>query len=276
MTELMEIYRQERPHIERELESVRDVKAAADCLTRRMEHVRMDFVSQFPDRRRRMQADRLFGAAREALHCIQAVNGAEIRVLNDSQVLRTPRDKLTAFLPTAAMAIGAVMTVWLLLEEMGGAAVLAAILTAIAWLETQVVYRRKMAVEARPRLDRYELLRWMDRLMETIQNSLTDLEQEEMEKRINDPQAVLTGDILEPVQMLLEAVQTEDGGYALKAVPRLTAALMEQGIEPVSYSCENSDYFDLFPGTEEGITIRPAILREGKLLMRGQATEKME
>lgn len=276
MTGLMEIYRRERTRMERELGTAKDVKAAADCLTRSIERVRLEYVSQMPDKTGRMQADRLFGTAREAVRCIQAVTGAEIKVLADTQALKTPKDKLVALLPAAAMVTGAVLTVWLLLEEITTAAVLAALLTAIAWLETQVVYRRRMAVEARPRLDKYELLRWIDRAMENIQDSLTAMEHQPADSRLADEEPKLTGDMLGPVQMLLEAVNTGDGEYALKAAPGLMAALMKQGIEPVSYSEEKREYFELFPGTEAGITIRPALLKEGKLLARGQATEKME
>ena len=86
----------------------------------------------------------------------------------------------------------------------------------------------------------------------------------------------LTGNVLEPVQMLLEAVQTGDGAYALKAVPALEAALTEQGIEVVKYSHENEEYFDLYPGTEKGITIRPALIKDGRVIAKGQATEEME
>jgi len=82
--------------------------------------------------------------------------------------------------------------------------------------------------------------------------------------------------MLGSVQMLMEAVETRDGAYALRAVPALTAALMEQGIEVVKYSAENEEYFDLYPGTEKGITIRPALLKDGKVIARGQATEEME
>ena len=179
MTRLMDIYWKERPRMEQALEECKSLKSAVDCLLRGMEQVRLEMCSAIPDREARRQADRLFEATREAVRCLLAVNGAEVRVLADRQAIRTPRDKAVALLPAAAMVIGAALTGWLLLEDMLTASVLAAVLTAIAWLETQVVYRRRMAVEAKPRLDRYELLRCMDRLMESIQASLDAMKQEE-------------------------------------------------------------------------------------------------
>ena len=179
MTRLMDIYWKERPRIEKELGDCKDVKAAVDCLMRGIEQVRLDVCSGFAAPKARMQADRLFASARESVRCLLAVNGAEVRVLADRQSVKTLRDKAIAMLPVTAMVIGAVLTVWLLVEELMEASVLAVILTAIAWLETQVVYRRRMAVEARPRLDRYELLRCLDRIMETIRDLLDDLNPEE-------------------------------------------------------------------------------------------------
>ena len=76
-----------------------------------------------------------------------------------------------------------------------------------------------------------------------------------------------------PVQMLMEAVYTRDGDYALKAAPQLASALSEQGVEMVEFSEAHRDWFEMFPGTENGLTIRPALVKEGKLLARGQATE---
>ena len=75
------------------------------------------------------------------------------------------------------------------------------------------------------------------------------------------------------IQMLMEAVYTQDGDYALKAAPQLVSALNGQGVEMVEYSPEHRDWFELFPGTEDGLTIRPALVKDGKLLARGQATE---
>ena len=276
MTDMMEIYSRERDRLERELAQVGDVKAASDCVGRSLERMRLEYCSGLADRRGRAEADRLFDVARQSAKCMLAVSGAGINVLRDEQATATVRDKLIALLPAGAMVIGAVLTVWLMLEEMEVPAILSAALAAIAWLETQVVYRRRMAVAAYSKVDVYELLRMLVRLMESMEYSLEMSAQETAFSGPAREQSAVTQDLLEPVQMLLEAAQTKDGEYALKAVPRLTAALMEQGIETVYYSAENEAYFDMYPGTEEGITIRPALLKDGKVVVRGQATERME
>ena len=280
MTEMMEIYSRERVRLERELGFTKDLKAAVDCVCASLERMRLEYCGGIKDKRRWNEADRLFDVSRQSVKCMLSVSGAGVKILRDEQATQTPADKLIALMPMSAMVVGAVLTVWLMLEELSVAAILSAMLTAIAWLETQVVYRRRVAVAAFSKVDQHELLRLIDRLMESMDYAL-EMGAQQQEEQPKAPGAsserpALTGNVLEPVQMLLEAVQTGDGAYALKAVPALTAALMEQGIEVVNYSHENEEYFDLYPGTEAGITIRPALMKDGKVIARGQATEEME
>lgn len=279
MTEMMEIYSRERERMERELAMAKDLKAAVDCVCASLERMRLEYCSGMKNRKRWDEADRLFEIARQSVKCMLSVSGAGVKVIREEQNTQTVQDKLIAMMPMGAMVVGAVLTVWLMLEEMNGAALLSAVLTAIAWLETQVIYKRRLAIAAYSKVDQHELLRLIDRLMESMDYALEMSGQEQTAAPVKGAEGVrpaLTGGVLEPVQMLLEAVQTGDGEYALKAVPALTAALMEQGIEIVNYSAENEEYFDMYPGTEAGITIRPALLRDGKVIARGQATEGME
>jgi len=278
MTDIMEIFVGERCRMERELELTKDLKAAVDCVCASLERMRLEYCGRIKDRRRRNEADRLFDIARQSVKCMLSVSGAGVKIMKDEQATQTVSEKLIAMMPMAAMVVGAMLSVWLILEEMSVAAVLAAMLTAIAWLETQVIYRRRLAVAAFSKVDKHELLRLVDRLMESMDDALEmSAQQAASERKLESGERpMLTGDVLGSVQMLMEAVQTGDGEYALKAVPALTAALMEQGIEAVNYSQENEEYFDLYPGTEKGITIRPALLKDGKVIARGQATEAME
>lgn len=278
MTDIMEIFVGERCRMERELELTKDLKAAVDCVCASLERMRLEYCGRIKDRRRRNEADRLFDIARQSVKCMLSVSGTGVKIMKDEQATQTMAEKLIAMMPMAAMVVGAMLSVWLILEEMSVAAVLAAMLTAIAWLETQVIYRRRLAVAAFSKVDKHELLRLVDQLMESMDDALEmSAQQAASERKLESGERpMLTGDVLGSVQMLMEAVQTGDGEYALKAVPALTAALMEQGIEAVNYSQENEEYFDLYPGTEKGITIRPALLKDGKVIARGQATEAME
>ena len=277
MTEMMEIYSRERERLERELILVKDVKATVDCVCASLERIRLECAGRAADRRYWGEIDRLFEVSRQSVKCMLSVTGAGVNILKEEHTGPRVQDKLIALLPVLAIVVGAALTVWLILEELNVPAAMAVAMTAIAWLETQVVYRRRVAVAAYSKVDRNELLRLLDRLMESVDYAVEMSAQSVQPERLGGAeQPALTGGVLEPVQMLLEAAQTRDGEYALKAVPALAAALMEQGIEVVDYSKETEAYFEMYPGTEEGITIRPAMLKDGKLLARGQATERME
>ncbi len=277
MTDIMEIYTAEHERMKRELSEAQDIKAASDVLCTALERMRLEYGRKVGQGARRSAADRLFDVSKQSVRCMLSITGAEVKVIQDEEVTSTFAQKLIALLPMAAMAVGAVLTVWTIWEEMTGPALLSVVLTAIAWLETQVVYRRRVGVAARPKINVYELMRMTDRLMESMEDAL-EMSAQEMRLVRQDalPQGMAEGDLLEPMQMLLEAANTQDGAYALKAIPALRSALGTRGIEEVEYSEENREYFDMYPGTEEGMTIRPALMKDGKLLMRGQATERME
>ena len=51
--------------------------------------------------------------------------------------------------------------------------------------------------------------------------------------------------------------------------------LEAQGVKIVEYSDATKGWFDMYPGTEPGLTIRPALVRDGHVLARGQATERI-
>lgn len=275
MANLMDIYRQERERMERELVLISDLSAATDCLCAGLERIRLEYLRDAQDRRRWNEISRMFDVARQAVRCMLAVSGAEVSVVSEKSVARTPQEALAIAMPIVSIVVGAALTVWLILEDMNVPAALSAVLTAIAWLEAQTTLRRQVALKVRMRIDRSGLIRQMDRLMEAVGAYIENAEERHLPDVPAGDQPTLTGDLLEPVQMLMEAVNTQDGDYALKAVPRLTAALLGQGIEAVDYAPETREYFDMFPGTEPDLTIRPALLKDGRVLVRGQATERL-
>lgn len=279
MTEMMEIYAQERVRQERNLGMVKDMEKIVDCLCASLERMRTEYCGKIEDKRRWSAAERLFDVSRQSVRCMLSASRTSVKLVRDEQVSSTPYDRIVTLMPMGAMVIGAVLTVWMMLENLNIPAALAAALTAIAWLETRVIYRRRMLVQALVDVDVNTLMRRMDRLMESMDYAL-EMEAQEAAFRTPLPedaeQPTLTGDMLESVQMLMEAVQTKDGAYALKAVPRLVSALEEQDVKPVYYNKESKGYFDMYPGTEPGLTIRPALTKDGRVLARGQATEKDE
>ena len=70
---------------------------------------------------------------------------------------------------------------------------------------------------------------------------------------------------------LLEAKYSKDGEFALDALADLSYFLHKKEIEAVEYSKERERIFECLPG-EKTATLRPALLKDGKLLKKGLAT----
>lgn len=263
-------YEPRREALERELNACEDVKAAADCLGRTLERLRIDARAEADTPALRRETDRLFEAAKQAALLMMSVTEADISM--DSQPL-TRREKLIQALPWASAAAGLLLAGWMVIIGQSAAAALGLVSAGLgvgqAWLKRG---DDTAGLRARTRVNVYELMRMTDRLTQAMDDSLSQAMQEQAALP-GASKTELTGDVLMPVQMLMEAVYTQDGDYALKAAPQLVNALNEQGVELVEYSPEHRDWFEMFPGTEDGLTIRPALVKEGKLLARGQATE---
>ena len=75
---------------------------------------------------------------------------------------------------------------------------------------------------------------------------------------------------------LLEALYAGNGDYALRQLKKLLPWLRQQGIEAVDYSPESADLFEVLPTKRASATQRPALVREGTLLLAGRATEHVD
>jgi len=267
---IREKYESRREALERELAGCEDVKAAADCLGRTLERLRIDARAEADSPALRRETDRLFEAARQAALLMMSVTEADISV---RPRLPTRKDKLIQALPWASAGVGLLLAGWMLFIGQNAAAVAGLVSAGLgvmqAWLRRDA---DTAGMQARTRVNVYELMRMTDRLTQAMEDALSQAGQEQASLP-GAGRAELTGDLLTPVQMLMEAVYTQDGGYALKAAPQLISALNEQGVELVDFSEEHRDWFEMFPGTEPNLTIRPALVKEGRLLARGQATE---
>lgn len=270
---MLEAYERRRDALERALTACPDVKAATDCLTGALEQVRMETRAVLPDAAARREADRLFDAAKRAALLMMSVTEADARIEDGGQTDR--RERLAAILSWTAAGAGAVLTAWLMIAGQTAAAVLALISCAAGAARAMLkpAGRAQTVVTQATRPNVYEMMRLADRLMASIGDALEQIGREQSALPADAPR--VTGELLQPIQMLMEAVYTGDGNYALKAAPQIVAALNDEGVRLVEYSPETREYFDLFPGTEPDLTIRPAVMQGERVLARGQATEEM-
>lgn len=271
----MKAYDERREELVLALKNCRDVKETADCAALFLEKIGREARAQADSRAERAEIERLFAAARCALLCMQAVTEAELTVVRSAQNQQTKSGKIRAAAPHIALLLTAALCVWLILEGKQGAAALCVPIMLLNLIPQKNDAPREETV-ASPRADDYELVRQIDRMMEKLDALLSDCRAEEAAGRLPTTEPLLLTDgLLQPIQMLMEAAETQDGHYALKTLPQVREALRAQGVQAVSFSEENRGYFEMFPSEQGGRTIRPALLREGKLILRGQATESI-
>lgn len=72
---------------------------------------------------------------------------------------------------------------------------------------------------------------------------------------------------------LLEALYSENGDYALRQLKKLPVRLRAQGVELCDYTESTAELFEILPTKNTAATLRPALVREGELLLAGRATE---
>ena len=270
---IRELYDARREALEKELGGCEDVKAAADAIGSCLEKMRLEARSAAGTPALRRETDRVFESARQAARLMLSVTEANVSV---SRRPVTGKGKIKAALPWVSSALGFLLTLWMIMLGQTAPAVVALLSGAsgVLWaFNTGGDGPQDVAVTTK--VNGYELMRMMDGLTSVIDDALTQAENEQAQLP-GAGRAEVTGDILSPVQMLMEAVYTGDGEYALKAAPQLREALSGQGIEIVEYDPAHRDWFDMFPGTEAGLTIRPAMVKDGRLLARGQATEAID
>lgn len=272
MGEVSGCYESRRAEFTRALAACADAREAADCAALLLERLKRDYFELESDRFLRAEADRLFGVAAQAILCVGAVRTADVRL--PPPVARGAASGLRKALAHAPGIACDLLAAWLLVIGQSAPALLAlaaALLTHYSALHPQE--RGTMpAVGATPRADAEEMARRVSRAVARLDQALEDARQEhERRALLPGERPVLSEDMWPAVQMLYEAAYTRDGDYALKAIPRLDAALGAQGVAAVPYSPEHRACFDLLPTAGEGATIRPAMLKDGKLVARGEA-----
>ena len=108
----------------------------------------------------------------------------------------------------------------------------------------------------------------MDRELEEIQ------QQEQWEIRQREKEAAgddgLSREEILLFSELLEAENSRDGEFALEALSQIRYHLHQKGVDVVECTPETQEWFDYMPSMEEG-TLRPALVRDGKVLRRGLA-----
>lgn len=75
---------------------------------------------------------------------------------------------------------------------------------------------------------------------------------------------------------LLEALYAGNGEFALRQLQKVLPYLDSRHITVADFSPESAELFDILPSKTGAITLRPALLNDGQLLLAGRATEVLK
>ena len=265
---LHDLYLARAASLEAALSVCENAESATACAAAFLGALREAYASGLEDAWERRRASELLIACQSAAGLMAGMTSADVQLRLPGPSL-PPRARRALggarrFAPTAiCLALGA----YLLLRGEFPAAILAgAAAAAGAFLPMAGAPAAKLP-EARavPRPDPRETSRRLERLLRDVDALLSAGEIRE------SGAPALTAPVLESIQMLCEASLTGDGAFALRAASPLVSALEAQGVELRMMDGDNASWFDLLPGASAGRTIRPALVKDGRLLCRGQA-----
>ncbi len=270
---LSELYRERMHLVESQFAACQSAEAAAACASAFLGALREAYAAACDDDALRRQAGDILVICQSACGLIAGMADAEVSLRLSApgtknplarRVLRSARRYLPA-------ALCAALAAYLMLRNEIPAAIMAAVAAVSCLLLPAVKAPVQALPEAKavPRPDPKEMTRRLERLLRDADALLAG--REALEPGV----PLLSAPLVESIQMLCEASLTGDGAFALRAASPLVAALEAQGLQLMLYAPENAGWFDLIPGAGAGRTIRPALVRDGHLLARGQAIAPM-
>ena len=125
-------------------------------------------------------------------------------------------------------------------------------------------------------VDADALLRAVDELLAAVDVCVSDLALLDRDAGFTARGGTADEATIDLLVSLMEAKQTGRGDVALSSLAQAEQYLLALGVECAYYSRENAAMFDLLPTLSEERTIRPALLRDGKLIRRGVAACRMQ
>ena len=197
-----------------------------------------------------------------------AAGSARAELVVASQEKKTPAPGRIALLAGAAVLV--LIAAWLFLDGRATAA-LATLIGGLLLFGAKAVSPAE-AAKARgiAGVDAERALSAAAEACRAADTCLADLEELEREGRLR---AGLTADeaLLTMLGNLMEAKEANRPDLALGSLQEAEQFLRLSGIEALPYDEKHAAYFDVLPTLGGARTIRPAFLKEGRLLQRGTA-----
>lgn len=261
-----------------QLERAQGAAARAEAAGYVLEQIACILAQEETDDGARQRQQAVLAMAKKA-PCLLAAAGAE------GELVIVPRSEPEKKLPLSRKTIGAALLALLAVVELidgrilfavlqlagGGLALLGGgTLPALAARAGQARARGVATLDATALLER---LGTLCRAVDICTEDLSILEKESSVRHISGTADETTLDLL---VAMLEAKASGRSDAAARTLDQAEQYLRMLGVEALYDSEENAAYFDVLPTLGDARTIRPALLRDGKLIRRGVAARRME
>ena len=265
-----------RDALRAQLEQAGDMAEAVRAVTMALEQTACELMQDEQDEYARQRQQAVFALAKRAPQLLRAARAQGellVRAQESEPAAKLGKAQIAGGLILAALAVAQLADGKLLYAALQAAG---AALLALHSLRPQ---RHESAANMRAvgvlKIDADETLRALAELCAAADVCVSDLALLADAGRvgINGTADEATIDLL---VSLMEAKATGKGDVALSSLSQAEQFLTALGVECVFYAPGQEGYFDLLPTLGEERTVRPALLKDGKVLRRGVAARRME
>lgn len=247
-------------------------EAIASCMLA-LEQVACELAQDEQDDLARQRQQAVLAAVRRAPQLLRAVGAKGELVLEQAPLSKpgTP-DKLRGLMrPAGAFLLGALAvyelidgkTLFALLQLLG-----ANLLFFSGMHKTESA---QMTARGIPCAQAESLVRALQELCQAVDICVSDLMLLEKDAGMAQLSGTADDAMLDLLGALMEAKASGRSDLALRSLNQAQQYLHMLGVEIISYSDAHAQLFDILPTMGDSRTIRPAMLKDGKLLRRGAA-----
>ena len=247
-------------------------EAIASCMLA-LEQVACELAQDEQDDLARQRQQAVLAAVRRAPQLLRAVGAKGELVLEQAPLSKpgTP-DKLRGLMrPAGAFLLGALAvyelidgkTLFAFLQLLGA--------NLLFFSGMHKAESAQMTARGIPCVQAESMLRALQELCQAVDICVSDLLLLEKDAGMAQLSGTADDAMLDLLGALMEAKASGRGDLALRSLNQAQQYLHMLGVEIIPYSDAHAQLFDILPTMGDSRTIRPAMLKDGKLLRRGAA-----
>ena len=290
---LAEILEKEKGGIRARLLEADTPEAAQGALSRLLDKLLFHYVEDCPGDREKATASHMAECAKAAVSLLDTAgepevwekNAAGTDIVVKKQKIINPVGVILLLLGLGLLTAGVVLMVmkvpqmtlngvWKIPSSLAGGGALALYLGGLFAVRKKkeapgIVTEKKVLL----RTDPDKLYRSLQAILITMDRQLELAgaeEQADLRRLTANDAGPVPADELELFAGLMEAASSRDAEYALDKIGDVKYYLYKHNVDAVDYTPEHEEWFELLPSAEPG-TIRPALVSEGRLLVKGLA-----